>query len=227
MLSHFLLNSPLIFEDRYINILIIERSSYFYKIVKELHMQSKDLGGEFVLSDKNITLPLSKNISLITNPFTIDPNERDTINGLFSKMKIDAMGEELYLDTNELILKLEFKLQNIMSRQPMQLVMENLDMINLFKIANIKFEISEPLLEKLCDYVSILSEYRKIKLFIFINIKSYMTESDLEQFYTFVQYQKINILLIERYSSNHLKSEKIKIIDEDICEIDIEVEKII
>ena len=225
ILGHYDLNSPIVFDEGQINLLVIENPSYLSKIIQEFVSQNEGKDSGFILSEKNKDLPLSENITVIIDPFTFTPNEHDVLNRLYSHMKNDALDDECYIDTNIMLSAIETMLERITLRQPMQLKFDNIDLIKIFKLANIHFDMSESLLERICDYIAIYTEYRKIKIFVFINLKSYLTTEEITQLYTFVQYRKIHILMIESHQSEVLDREKIRIIDNDLCEIDLGGEK--
>jgi len=111
------------------------------------------------------------------------------------------------------------KIQDLSNRQPTTLEFSDLDIVAIFRAMNVVFAPSESLLEHLCDYIDVCSEYRKIALFVFVNLKSYLSEEDLELFYSHLAYYKRNVLLLERCESPLHPMEKVIIIDDDLCEI--------
>jgi len=227
ILSHFDIASPIVFDEDHINVLIIENPTQLSKMVEELILQSEGKNGGFTLSDKNELLPIFGNIITLVDPFSITPNEREILNQLYSHMKNDALDEDCYLGVNEMISAVERELERIMLRQPVQLERNNIDVMGLIKLANIHFEISDSLIERVYDYIAICKEYRKIKIFIFVNFKSYLTAEEIIQLYSFAQYQKIHILMLETHQSEILYLEKIRIIDIDLCEINNEEDKVL
>ena len=94
-----------------------------------------------------------------------------------------------------------------------------MDITAIFRAMNVVFAPSESLLEHICDYIDVCSEYRKIALFVFVNLKSYLCEEDLELFYSHLMYYKRNVLLLERCESSLHPTERVIIIDNDLCEI--------
>ena len=153
------------------------------------------------------------------DPFSLTLNDRDIINKLYSKIKADALGEEQYSSINALLSEIEKGIQQLINRQPILLECSDVDIVALLKSMNVSFAPSESLLEHICDYVDVCSEYRKIELFVFVNIKSYLCEGDVELFFSHLAYKKRNVLLLERCESYPHPREKVVIIDEDLCEI--------
>ena len=72
---------------------------------------------------------------------------------------------------------------------------------------------------KIINYIHLAHRVLNTSLFIFINLKSYFSNEDLELLYQTLLYEKVTILLIERYESTKLSFEKHLIIDNDACVI--------
>jgi len=167
MLSHYCLNNPLSFDGSAVNVLVIENRRMLTEIIQELSSQMSGNPGKFYLSDKETEISISGKIDMIIDPFSMELNERDLLNKLYAKMKSDALGEELYNSTYEVLAEVEKKVQRLMNRQPVMLESSELDMIAVLRSMNVVFACSESLLERLCDYLDVCSEYRKIALFVF------------------------------------------------------------
>lgn len=56
-------------------------------------------------------------------------------------------------------------------------------------------------------------------IFIFVNLKQYLSKSEYNNFINFIKVKKINILLIENRTTYSNENEKILIIDKDLCEL--------
>lgn len=220
ILAHYEFEKPIMFQDGIINVLIIENSKYMTKIIKEFLYQLDGNSG-FKLYENDTSLSISDFVDVIINPFSINLNERDILNKLYISMKKDALDEELYLSTNSFISEIESNIHKIAERQQNLLELDTPDLISLFKGMNIRFSISESLVENICNYIDICSEYRKVKLFIFVNLKSFLTDSEITQLYTHLNYNKKNVLFIENQQKPIMEFEIIRIIDENLCEIPV------
>jgi len=221
VLSNYELNDPIEFEEGHVNVLVIENPDYMSKIIKELLSQSDGVDGGFELFENNASIKISENLSIIVDPFSININERDILNKLYSIMKKDALDEELYLTTNTFLSEIENNIKKIMERQPNLLESDIPDIVGLFKLLNVHFIVSDSLIERICDYVDISSKYRKIKLFVFVNLKSFLSVSEMIQLYAHLNYHKIHILLIENRQSPSIECEIARIVDTNLCEIPI------
>ncbi len=73
--------------------------------------------------------------------------------------------------------------------------------------------------EKLIDYMELAVEYLQKKLFVFVNLRSYISDREAQLFLDTVRQHKYHIILVESHESIKLKGEKRYIIDAAYCEI--------
>ena len=94
-------------------------------------------------------------------------------------------------------------------------IQEYLKLLGL-KISNNKGEIIDKIFS-LIDAVEYLSV---AKLLIFVNLKLYLSDDELNEIYKYAMYKKVNILLIETGEEKEpIKNEKILFVDSDYDEI--------
>jgi len=189
------------------------------KLIIDLIAQCNNLDGGFTLWNNSNIIQLHKTADVIINPFSADINRRDILTQLYKRMEHDALGEDLYMHTNKLLSEIEIGFRNIINSQDLNIESDSPDVLGLIKLMNVHFEVSDSLLEKMCDYMDTCREYLGIRLFIFVNLKSFITGSELYQLYDHSRYNKHILLLIENRQSETIESESVRMIDEDLCEI--------
>ena len=60
--------------------------------------------------------------------------------------------------------------------------------------------------------------FRK-RLFVFVNLKAFLSENEITLFYQSVFYEKLSVLLLESGQKEPVRScEEMRIIDKDLCE---------
>jgi CRISPR type II-A-associated protein Csn2 len=98
---------------------------------------------------------------------------------------------------------------------------DDVDIVDLLKIQCFKPSLSkENLLSTLLDFIVLTKKYSSVKCFVLLNLHNYFDFSELEIFYKELSYQSINLLVIENKKCfKTLSSEKVYIVDEDMCEI--------
>ena len=89
------------------------------------------------------------------------------------------------------------------------------------KAAGLKFaKVYDTLEEKIICYINACIELKKCEFFVFVNLKSVLTDEQLQQVYAHCQAEQVGVLLIEDGKRRNLLScEKAVIITEDLCEI--------
>ena len=221
-LVHPLLEKPILFEENMANILVVENQKVFAEMVWELFNQTNGGEGQFILSSELKQLELNKRMDLVIDLFSLDFNQKKILNKLFSQLKEIATGGEYYEDSMCLIGEITTYLERIMQsiQYPLGYNSE-FDISTIFKLVDVKIDITyETLLEKIIDYITLIQEFLGINLFVFVNLKCFLSFEELEQLYLSIAYKKCNILLLENsINEKRLEQEIIRIIDSDLCEI--------
>jgi len=210
-----------------VNVLVVENRKLLSEMVMELISQAGGGEGGFVLSNEGSEMSISRCMDVVMNPFSPRVNERDILNHLHMRMKEDSLGEDMYLSLNALLTDISRNVQQLMDRQSVQLECNDINVASLLKSMNVRFSVPDTVLERVCDHVDILSEYRGTEIFVFINLKSFIGAEDLRDLYSHIMYRKKNILLIESHLSERMDCESVRVIDEDLCEISLSNDDII
>ena len=223
-LFHPSFENPFLFEENLINVLVIENGKTLYELTYELLNQINGEDGDWVLSDENKLkdLDLEKTFYFITEPFTLDFNNKKIQNKLLAKLKEIAVDEEHYSLTNDIIGQNVVYIEKILEKVDYSLEYNTLPDINSFiKIFDIKLQPDyNSVLEKILEYLKVINRFLNINSFAFLNLKSYLTDEELELFYKDCFYSKYNLLLIESTVREHrFCCEKYRIIDKDLCEL--------
>lgn len=211
-------------EENKVPVYIIENQKLFFTMLQDLHRQvnMSEEGNFSLFDDKNKELNISKNFLLISDVFNINFHDKKIINSIFSMLKEESLSEENYLLRLETENKLKDFLQMLISNFEFPLeINEKFEYENLFKLFNIRIQENyENFLEKIIDYLKIITRLTSIKYIVFINLKTFLSKNELEKLYQESFYNKINIILFENYENNCIIDvEKRIIIDSDLCEI--------
>ena len=213
ILVHPLFIDPIEIENNKINIVIVEHQHLFTKFIAEIFTQINDGSGSFLLSQDGKKLDFSKNMDIVVDVFNLTVNQKKVINKLHSSLL-----------TSELFTNINVYLDAIIQDQSLALTYnEALDIAGIFKAADVRFaEEQEYLSEKLIDYMEVMTEYCNIECFAFVNLKSYMSETELKDFYRDVLYKRFKVILLESRTDSEIYGlkdlENILILDKDLCE---------
>lgn len=189
--------------------------------VMELAGQVEGKEGRFVLSDNEKEVDISKNVELIFNIFALDINERKLISKLYMELEKLTADERFYVKTQEMKQYLqEYLLQLEQETDYILDLADEIDFASLFKAFGIKYEVlEENFLERLVRYMRIVERLLKKKLFVFVNLRSYLSNQQIDELIKEATYQEIQLLLIETCARDCIEGVTRYIIDKDGCEI--------
>lgn len=203
-------------------VLVIENPGLFTKTVSELREQLSDNNFGWILSENGEELSFSKYVEIIVDPFATELNQKRILTKLYSVIDRNVMESELLNQWKNLYAEMLNMTINIMDDMPYALECNKEGNVTDFlKGMEVKFDSHpENLLEKLIDYICVINNVFGKKIFILINIKSYLTKEEIVMLYKKMFYEKIFIVLIENaYNNDNIDVERIIIIDKDICVI--------
>lgn len=200
--------------------IIIENQNAFYNIVTDICNQTAGEEGQSVLSEDNKILSIAKYTELISQFVPFDINQKNLLTKITARMQHIAVDESHYMRTNELM--------GLLERYFMELSVEmvgNLDFPKVTADAMIKAsgihidDLYDNLGEKLLDYFELVQEYDERKLFVLVNVRSYISDAEMKVFLESVLAREIQILMLEGSEHSLLENEKRHIVDADMCVI--------
>lgn len=199
-------------------VLVLEDPAMFSAFIEICYLQCSGASGGIVLSERDSILSLSKTALIISDYFLLDINNRQIQGRLFQQMK--EAGNEWMMGKEEFTGYGVNLLENILSDMGFDQVAYDLelDWTDIFKLFRVRVEEDyNTLLEKLISYLRICAELLRIRLLLFVNLKSYLSGEELEELYRMAGYLKIQLLLVESHEREMLPAEQYYIIDSDKC----------
>ena len=182
-LIHFELSGEILSDKVGFTEWIIESPDIFSEYVLELSDQIAGSEGRFVLSEKDKELDLAKKADVIFNPLTVDVNSRKILSKLYLELSNLSNGEQMYIKTVELLRHLQEYMLDL--EQCTEYILEfdqEIDISALLKAVNIRYETKDmDFQERLIQYMKILAAMAGIKVFIFVNLRSYMTDHQMQE----------------------------------------------
>ena len=220
-LVHFELSGVLLDDKTNFTEWIIESPDLFSEYVIELHSQIEGAEGRFVLSESDKILALSKSTVIILNPLNVDINTRKVLNKLYSELSDYAKSEQMYVRTSGFLRSMQEYLLELEQCTEHNLEYDQeIDIASLLKSVNVHYEAtSMSFQESLLQYLKILADIFGIKLFIFVNLRSYLTNAQTSELIKEMNYQNICGIFIENQKRESLEGVKAYVIDTDNCEI--------
>lgn len=209
----------LCFDGGTVNELVIENRPMFLEMVSNLSMQADGVHGKFVLSiqDKLVELSRYADVTLQFAPFQV--NRKSLLTKLCASLEQKALLAENYIQTGELLGNVERYILCLAEELPFELNCQKLNIASVIKAVAPEIEETEKdTLEKVFDYMELVRELDRDRLFIMINMRTYFSDAEMERFTESVCLHDFKVLLLESTSFPPLKHTKRYTVDADLCE---------
>lgn len=205
-----------------VNVLVMENEGMYAECVRDLLLQCEGDVGDWILSDAEKNLSISKKAECIINPWALDLNNKKVLTKLYSELESIIQNRYLdkYVATNAGFVAI---IDDAIMDVPYGLSLDfDVGVSNVLKLYNVKFDtVDTTLVERIDTYIKIMHQVCGIELFVFINLKSYLNYEELKSLFYLISNEKIQLLLIESYTFNRIDAENVTIIDRDLCQIDL------
>lgn len=129
-----------------------------------------------------------------------------------------AMDEEHYYQTSELITLLELYLLDLSVELTGNIELSKITWENTIKAVGVEFADNyDSLAEKILDYMELVREYDSERIFITLNLWSYISDNEMNKFVNDVVVRGYKLLMLENTEYPIIEHEKRYIIDADKC----------
>lgn len=222
----FSLENDIIFKEEYINVLQIQDKKLFTNVINSLNdniNNIEDTKERIIILDNDIEIKIEKEVLMIIDVFNIDFNQKKIQSALYNKIeKIYKQEFERMSEFQTIFQKLQLNVLDVFNEFPFEFnykesigIQEYLKLLGL-KISNNKGKI----IDTVFSLIDVVEYLLVAKLLIFVNLKLYLSDDELNEIYKYVMYKKVNILLIETGEEKEpIENEKIMYIDSDYDEI--------
>lgn len=211
----------LIIEKDNIQVIEIENKKMFFRFINNLYEIKNGLKVNelYFYNNKNDELDLSNRIEIYTNYFDLDINSKKNINNL-TKIIVNELGDKDKDDIFNIYKKVYKKIINLLSSIDLPLTInDTITTEDIIKLSKVSINIKNDLLENLLLLIDLEKVLKSNYILFFINLKQYLSKEELLEFYKYVIYNNINIVLIDSQGYGvPLVFEKKLIIDADLEE---------
>ena len=215
-----LIESPFITGDTSIPVLVIENKQFFRNLLSDICRQVDGFEGETVLSNNEKQIDFAKNAEIIDSYLTFTINRKNLLTKIVSSLEKEAVSESMYIKSAEIINNIEQYMISLCESFACDLEYSKISIPNLLKMAGITIRDEyNSMLERIIDYMELVREFDRDKLFLFVNLKTYFSDEEILPFYETVIGHGFNVFLIESTMSDLIEYERRTIIDKDLCEI--------
>ncbi len=212
-LVYSLYNLDIQIEENMVNVLIVENPEIFSALIQDMISEEN-----WVLSEPDKILTFDKTASFIINPFLLDCNERKVIQKLYQE--IDNSANDYFVqEMAELQGQIVSIISQVIETVPYDITFDfEQSFQGLLKLYNVHIDNEcDSLLEKIGNYIKTLHRICHISVFIFVNLKTYLSENELKELYISCFYEKIHLILFENQQKECLEYEKMYILDKEYC----------
>jgi len=219
MLAHPQIDTVFDFEIHKVNALVIENPLFFREFLQDINQQFRGHTGKTVLSDHYEPIGFSGNSELIDSFLSFEINRKTLLTKLLSRMESIAMDETHYLRTAELTGSMEQYIQELSLDLPCDIFCGKMSFGSIIHAVGIGIpdDYSNDL-ERMLDYMELSRELERDKLFIFVNLRSYYADEEIQSFLDSIISHEFRVFLVDSVSRERLPNELRITIDDDLCE---------
>lgn len=202
--------------------LVIENQSFFRKLLADIYQSLDGILTSATLSENYQPLEFSKYAELITDFINFNINRKSLLNKVCVALERNSVSAENYLETQILLSDIEKKVGEWAFEFPCDIVASKISVSNLIRAIGIEinndYEGESGDAERIIDYMELVREFDRDKMFITVNMRSYFSDGVIENFMKTAASHGYKVLMIESKSYPLLAYEKRLTIDEDLCE---------
>ena len=200
--------------------LVIESPLFLRNFLGALARREDEVDFSFTESAKKLSL--TSDVDIIFNPLKLDFNNKKALTVLLKTLVKNSLSEDFYLSTNRFKTNLVRYLNKLIDVEDygFEVDSEDFNLDAVAKAINLHvIDDEDDFVELLTDYMSMMSELLHIKLFIFVNLRIFLTDTEFKRFVHNLDNHEFNVLLVENAPRNSAyRFDKI-IVDSDLCEL--------
>ncbi len=208
-------------ENHHVGEFVIESPTFFRGVARDLNEERDDNVG-LCLTREASALKYGTDVDVVFNPMKLEFNNRRAVTTLFKMLVKTSNSEDFYLKTNEFKTRILKYLDEVVEAEGFNfdVVADDFALNNIAKAVNFHVDSDEDdYVEFLTDYMEVMVELAGTKLFVFVNLRSYLSEKELSRLVGNILNHQFDVLLIENQDYGKCEGVQRIIIDKDGCEI--------
>lgn len=218
-LIHPKISSRINLSEQQINTIIIEAPGLLYEFVSDIKKQQDNMEGAAVLSINDEPVSFHKYADMISDPLSFEVNNRKILTKVLNAMEKCSMEDIYYEQTQKLVAQIEAYINELCLNFDADIICDNISFQHILKAAGIAVaDDYERLIDRIYAYMELVREFEGDKLFIFVNLSSFVEPVQLQEFANTVVGHSYKVLLIDSHDFKRLENENRMIVDYDLCE---------
>lgn len=213
------LKTVLTFEENTVPSLIIEHQGLFRKIITDICLQVCGEDGEAVFSIANTPKPFKTYVELLQHWTPFDLNTKTLQTALLKVVEKEALARNNFHQTNALLEGIRRQIGEWTLAVSHEVEVNSLSVMALLKASGLNFAPAQGgLQEQVLAYARLTRELIGDKLLIFVNLRSYLLDEEMERLTIDLCGEKFKFLLLESSMRKRLLNERRLVVDRDYCE---------
>ena len=219
-LVHPLLQTVFDTEQHSVLSLVSENANFFRTFLEDLTAQINGEPGQIVLSLRDQPVDAGKYLEVLDQFVPFEINRKPLLTKILGVLEKKALNEDFYFSTRTLLADVEKYAEDLAFFFYFDIICSKVSVSSLLRAIGIELRDDyENLAEKILDYMELVREYDRDKLFLSVNLRSYFSERETEMFVGSASLHGFHLLMLENREYPRLPNEFRVVIDEDLCEI--------
>lgn len=219
-LQHIDYGIELSLKENCVHRLCIESPQAYAEIVQSLYRQCSGEEGNVILSDGVQPLALDNYAEILLEPFSLQFDTKKINTKLYKELTQITL-DECYSEYIGLQGELQTFIETVAMKVPYPVSYEEVldfkDICKLFKV-HIDYQY-DTLAEKLCGYVTLLSQLCGIQILFLVDIEKYLTKGEQRDLQQTANYHKIILIYVGADLGHYSEDDRYCILDKDYCVI--------
>lgn len=202
-------------------VLVIENPQEYYRTTRAIiDVLNGDIS-DFSFWKGNTQIDAAKTGEIVSDIFSFDFADKKIVTLLHKKLVANYLDGDFLPEYNRITVETTMFLDRLCLTVDFALDSDEMTIEELLKVCSVKpAKTYDSLLEKIVCYVNILTELKHVAFFVFVGLKSVLTDEELKMLYKHCRMQKISLLLLEsRDKCPRMEEETTLIVTQDLCEI--------
>lgn len=194
----------------------------FSRIIQSIYCEENEIQNRMenvVLLENNKEISISKNVLVISDIWNFDRNQKKIQTALYQYIEKELQQDyEKKIEFENLMSQVENLISDIWEELPFIFQYKDALLSDYLKMLGLKLSgaSAEKIIDRVLTIIDIVEYFNVAKVIIFINLKTFVSEYELNEIYKYAMYKKVKMLLIETGKEKKpIANEKIFFVDDD------------
>lgn len=202
--------------------LVIEDPTLFRQVIRDIHGAIAGDTTAAVLSVADAPVPMAGRAELIGDLIGFSLNRKPLLHKVTAALEETALSTEHYVATAQLRAEIENAIDRWAFAFPCDITVGSITPAALLKAAGVTlretYEGEWGEAERLIDYMELVREFERDKLFVFVHLRSWFRDETVARFLETALAHEYKVLLIDAHAATRLHCEDRLTVDTDLCE---------